>query len=213
VIVHDLAEEIWRGGGALRGGEINFVGGRPRLYNTDIGRDFWLFRVDDNSDGGDDFTALGVITPQRKRHLGEIITNGGLISIAVTYIESRPSKAIMDGTLRLVAGKMTMISAAREDGSLHLPEECHRIGHSPDLNACVTPSFNAAGETVHVHVLCLDDDARPVSLAEKRRRVAVYEAKNNVTLETDGTVSDVRHEGGTVDGNKRLITLLQTHPL
>ena len=191
-------------GGALRGGEINFVASAPRWYLTDKTQRFHLFRVDDNDDPGE-FTGLAVVTRQRSRDLRGILREGGLLSVAVSYIADPPSNATVDGPMRLVVGELTQRVRGGDLKNSADYDLGNRIGHIGEpLNGFVTPTFDRDGQTVYTHVLCLEADGTAVSRAEKMRRIAAFEATVPAP-DGDGQSAPLR------DGRLRMVTLQALH--
>ena len=179
--IYDLAQEIWEDVGELRGGEINFIAMPPAHETMPDGVRYLAFRVDDNDfqdDGSGANTVLGVATRQPARELRDIIRWGGQMSVRVHHI-GKPLDMIRDNDtgafqdVRTVFGRLTLHSRGQADG-FQAHYDGNRIRHLPPPigPAMVTPTKNAAGDVVHVHLLMLDaDTALPVTRAEKIRRL------------------------------------------
>jgi hypothetical protein len=200
----DLVSQIWKAGGALRGGRIVVLASKPRRWNTADGTRFLLFPVDDNdlSEAGGEkyFNALGLVTKQTASELRTVVREAGILSIAVDHIAAQVVTAFdnEDGTLRLVYGRVRSIPDSEIDQPI-------RIGGTGMvkgvMNALLTASFDAEGRPVHLHSICLDADGAPVTREEKQRRIAAVDAE----IEADGA----HPSEWATDGTRRSMTLIR----
>jgi hypothetical protein len=203
----DLGTEVARLGGELRGGEINFLGDVHRHARYPDGRRYVFFTISDNYDAPEDRTMLAVATHQRMRELKPIFNfphpvgdENALISVAVERI-GKPVDLLMDksGTLFVcpVFGTLTLRAVDGDDAEERIKEHERRVKWiAAPTNAWANYSYDAAGNVVHVHFICRNEDETFTTATEKARRIAALMAQPTAPPATRPR-----------DGNQRMFSL------